>query len=269
MQFENGIRMNIVHFTEQLLAGRLLVGTQVASPSPLWPSALDGIGLDFVFLDTEHIPVDRMTLSWMCQTFSYMGLPPLVRVPSPDTVEATKVLDGGAAGVIVPYVETADQVRALAGAVKFRPIKGQRLADRLRGVSFEPRLDDYVRRRNSSALILFIESVPALRALDEILAVPGVDGVLIGPHDLTCSLGVPEEYDHPEYLAACKTILTKARAAGIGAGVHWWGSVEEHARFVSFGANLVSYNCDLTVFPQYLRQEVPALKKLTSAGVRN
>lgn len=261
--------MNIAQFTEQLRAGSLLFGTQVASPSPLWPAALEGIGLDYVFLDTEHIPVDRLLLSWMCQTFLHMGLPPLVRIPSPDAVEATKVLDGGAAGVMVPYIETADQVRALAGAVKLRPIKGQRLADRLRGVPFEPRLEDYVRRRNSGALIVFIESVPALRALDEILAVPGVDGVLIGPHDLTCSLGVPEEYDHPEYLAACKTVLAKARAAGIGAGVHWWGSVEEHARFVTFGANLISYNCDLTVFPQYLRQELPALKKRINASVRN
>ena len=261
--------MNIAEFTEQLRAGRLLLGTQVASPSPLWPSALSDIGLDYVFLDTEHIPVDRTLLSWMCQTFSHMGLPPLVRIPSPDAIEATKVLDGGAAGVMVPYIETADQVRMLSGAVKFRPIKGQRLADRLRGLPFEPRLEDYVRRRNSSALILFIESVPALKALDEILAVAGVDGVLIGPHDLTCSLGVPEEYDNPQYLAACKTILSKARAAGIGAGVHWWGSVEEHARFVNFGANLISYNCDLTIFPQYLRQELSALKKRTSAGARN
>lgn len=260
--------MNIAQFTEQLRAGKLLFGTQVASPSPLWPSALKDVGLDYVFLDTEHIPVDRMLLSWMCQTFLHMGIAPLVRIPSPDAVEATKVLDGGAAGVMVPYVETADQARELAGAVKFRPIKGQRLADRLKGTPFEPRLEDYVRGRNSSALILFIESVPALVALDEILAVPGVDGVVIGPHDLTCSLGVPEEYDHPEYLAACKTILGKARAAGIGAGVHWWGTVEEHERFVGFGANLISYNCDLTVFPQYLRQDLSALRKRTSTGAR-
>ena len=71
--------MNIAQFTEQLRAGKLLFGTQVASPSPLWPSALSGIGLDCVFLDTEPIPVDRTLLSWMCQTSSHMGHPPLVR----------------------------------------------------------------------------------------------------------------------------------------------------------------------------------------------
>jgi len=117
-----------------------------------------------------------------------MDLLPLVRIPAPDPFAATQVLDGGAGGVMVPYVETAEQVRALSGAVKLRPVKGQRLAERLAGRRFEPALEDYLARRNHSALVVNIESVPALNALDEILATPGLDGVLIGPHDLSCSL---------------------------------------------------------------------------------
>ncbi len=248
-------------FVRKLRAGEPLFGTQIMSPSPMWPAALAGCGLDFVFLDTEHVPLDRAQLSWMCQTYARMDLLPLVRIPAPDPFAATQVLDGGAGGVMVPYVETAEQVRALSGAVKLRPVKGQRLAERLAGRRFEPALEDYLARRNHSALVVNIESVPALNALDEILATPGLDGVLIGPHDLSCSLGVPEEYQHPDFLAACATILGKARAAGLGAGIHWWGSVEEHVKFMQLGANLVSYNTDITLFSDTLRRELAAVKR--------
>ena len=254
--------MNFAQFTEKLRAGQPLFGTLIVSPSPMWPAALEGSGLDFVFIDTEHIALDRAMVSWMCQTYARMGLPPLVRIPSPDPFEATKMLDGGAGGVIAPYIETVDQVRALCGAVKFRPVKGQRLAQRLAGAAFEPALEEYVRRRNTQALIVNIESVPAMNVLDEILAVPGLDGVLIGPHDLSCSLGMPEEYGRPEFLAACETILRKARAAGVGAGIHWWGTVEEHARFIQMGANLINYSADITLFRNHLRQELAALKQM-------
>jgi 4-hydroxy-2-oxoheptanedioate aldolase len=205
--------MNSTQFTKKLRAGEPLFGTLIVSPSPMWPAALEGSGLDFVFIDTEHIALDRAQVSWMCQAYARMGLPPLVRIPSPDPYEATKMLDGGAAGIIAPYVETVEQVQALRGAVKLRPVKGRRLADRLAGGPFEPTLEDYVRGRNTNAMVVNIESVPAIEALDEILAVPDLDAVLIGPHDLSCSLGIPEQYRHPRFQEAVYAILRKARAA--------------------------------------------------------
>jgi len=253
--------MNSPQFTQKLRAGQLLFGTLIVSPSPMWPAALEEGGLDFVFIDTEHIALDRAQVSWMCQTYSRMGLPPLVRIPSPDPFAATMALDGGAAGIVAPYIETVEQVQALRGAVKFRPIKGERLAKRLAGESFEPELENYIPRRNTNALVVNIESVPALNALDEILAVPDLDAVLVGPHDLTCSLGLPEQYDRPEFLSACETIFHKARAAGIGAGIHFWGSAQEQARFVKMGATMLVHSADITLFRKHLRQELAAVKE--------
>jgi 4-hydroxy-2-oxoheptanedioate aldolase len=258
--------MNSTEFTRKLRAGEPLFGTLIVSPSPMWPAALEGSGLDFVFLDTEHIALDRGQLSWMCQTYVRMGLPPLVRIPSPDPFEATKALDGGAAGLIAPYVETAQQVQALRGAVKLRPVKGRRLADRLAGAPFEQELEDYARRRNTAALIVNIESVPALDALDEILAVPDLDAVLIGPHDLSCSLGMPEQYDRPEFLAACEMIFRKARKAGVGAGIHSWGSVESQSRYLRCGANMLIHSADITLFQKHLRLELAAIKQAAGIG---
>src|SRR5438105_1213819 len=89
---------------EALHAGRRVYSTAVTAPSPRFPELLRKAGIDFVFIDTEHTPLGRETLSWMCQAFAGLGIPPVVRVPSPDPFEATKVLDGGAGGVIGPYV---------------------------------------------------------------------------------------------------------------------------------------------------------------------
>ena len=260
--------MNASDLIQKLHAGEPVFGTLIVSPSPRWPDAVRSCGLDFVFIDTEHIALDRQPLSWMCQTYAALGLPPIVRIPSPDPYAATMTLDGGAAGVIAPYVETAAQVQALRGAVKLRPIKGRKLEGLLKGDAAEPGLDAYIASAaRSRALIVNIESVPAIQALDEILAVPGLDAVLIGPHDLSCSLGVPEQYACKEFLAACETILQKARRAGVGAGIHYWGSAEEQARFMAMGANLVIHSADILLFQKHLRQELDAIKQ--QAGARS
>jgi 4-hydroxy-2-oxoheptanedioate aldolase len=178
------------------------------------------------------------------------------------------VLDGGAEGVIAPYVETVEQVQALRGAVKFRPIKGKKLRQMLDGAQVEPELrshiDDAAKNR---LLIVNIESAAAIEALDDILAVPDLDGVLIGPHDLSCSLGIPEQYDHPMFMNACETILRKARAANVGAGIHFWGDVDQQVHFLKLGANLLIHSADITLFQKHLRMELDAIKK--GSGLRS
>eukprot|EP01031_Cornospumella_fuschlensis_P020420 gene20420-25028_t len=175
-----------MHFGQRLRGPARLYGTLIVSPSPHWVPVVAGLGLDFVFIDTEHIPLDREKLAWMCQSYRAVGLPPIVRITSPDPYQACAVLDGGAAGIVARYLETAAQVRDLVGAVKKRPLKGQVLARHLAGEALDPTLGDYVRNGAAArTLIVNIESVPAVEALDEILAVDGLDGVLIGPHDLS------------------------------------------------------------------------------------
>lgn len=247
---------------EALRSGTRVYGTLIVSTSPRWPQALAGAGLDFVFIDTEHIAIDRAQLSWMCQTYRHMGLPPIVRIPSPDPHQATMVLDGGACGIIAPYVETAEQVRALSGAVKLRPLKGQRLRRTLAGEPLEPELDAYLNRANAgNLLIVNVESVPAIEALDDIVAVPGLDAVLVGPHDLSCSLGIPEQYSHPRFEEAVCAIFAKARAASLGAGIHFWSDVEKQVAWLRAGANLLIHDSDIGLFAKHLRADLHAIKQ--------
>src|SRR5438270_1385322 len=140
---------------QALHAGRLVYSTAVTAPSPRFPEMLRKAGIDFVFIDTEHTPLGRETLSWMCQAFAALGIPPVVRIPSPDAFEATKVLDGGAGGVIGPYVETPEQVRGLAGAARWRPLKGRRLQEALQSPdSLEPELRAYLEARNQDTILI-------------------------------------------------------------------------------------------------------------------
>jgi 2-keto-3-deoxy-L-rhamnonate aldolase RhmA len=247
--------------------GRRIYSSAIVAMSPLWPNLARQCGIDFVFVDTEHIPLDRQTLSWICQSYQALGLPPVVRLPCNDPFEACKVLDAGAAGVIGPYVESADQVRALVGATKLRPLKGRRLQEALRDPkTLEPALRDYLDKRNGGTILIAnIESVPAIENLDEICAVPGLDAVLIGPHDLSCSLGIPEQYDHPRFDEAVRTIFGVARKHRVGAGIHFWLGLEQEIAWARAGGNLIMHSSDLATFSRTLKSDIEQLRKALDA----
>jgi 4-hydroxy-2-oxoheptanedioate aldolase len=239
-------------------AGARVYGTCVTSPSPLWPPMLAGCGLDFVFIDTEHIPIDRHQLSWMCRAYTASGLPPLVRIPKCDAELACMALDNGAAGIVAPYMESVEEVQLLRGAVKYRPLKGARLRDVLSGrETLTPDLAAYLAGYGQDKLLIVnIESTPAIAALDDLIAVPDVDALLIGPHDLSISLGIPEQYTDPRFTAAVETIVQKGRAAGLGVGFHFsFGLVEEIA-WARLGANLIVHSTDLFLVRDALSAQV-------------
>ena len=101
-------------------------------------------------------------------------------------------------------------------------------------------------------------TIPKIRFLEE----KGLDCVLIGPHDLSTSLGVPEQYDHPRFLEACSFILGKARAAGIGAGIHHWLSPEKQIQFVEMGANLLIHKADAIFLSEGLQSQLGEIRSL-------
>ena len=246
-----------------LQSGRRVYGTLVASSSPRWPAMIKRSGVDFVFIDTEHVALDRETVSWMCCAYDALGITPIVRIPVLCPTEASKALDGGARGVVAPYIETAEQARELVGAVKYGPLKGERLRQALAGGgTLEPMLGDYLDERNSRNLcIVNIESLPAVEHLDEILTVRGLDVVLIGPHDLSCSLGIPEQYDDPRFDRVVREIIGKARAAGVAAGVHMvYGDTEQELAWARHGANFMLHSGDVFLVEQGLRREIQELR---------
>ncbi|HOF40231.1 MAG TPA: aldolase/citrate lyase family protein [Candidatus Hydrogenedentes bacterium] len=257
-------------FGEKLRRGERVYGTAIVSPSPHWPSVVQQAGLDFVFLDTEHITQDRVALSWMCRTYRALGIVPVVRIPRADPFLACQMYDGGACGLVAAYIETPEEVRALVGATKYRPLKGKRLERVLQDpASLEPEMEAYVRERCAdNILIVNIESRPAMDNLDAILAVPGLDGVLVGPHDMTCNFGVPEQYHHPAFEEAMSELIAKARAANVGVGAHFfWDTIEQEVAWAKAGANLLLHSGDISLFSAALNKDIGHLKKAMGDSV--
>jgi 2-keto-3-deoxy-L-rhamnonate aldolase RhmA len=255
--------MDMKEFLECLRRGKRLYATAVLSCSPLWPLAVKRTGVDFVFIDTEHTPFDRTVLAQMCLAYRGLGLPPLVRIGAPDPQEARQVLDGGASGILAPYIESPQQVRELVGAVKWRPLKGERLRDALqKRDSLEPELQDYLRDWNKeNFLMINIESAPAVERLDAILAEPGLDGVIIGPHDLSLSLGLPERYHDPRFTEVVGHIISRARERGLSVGIHFSQEAELQIEWAQAGANIIMHSSDMALFQQRLEEDLAAIRR--------
>lgn len=252
----------IMSLKNKLKTGKRIYGCALISSSPMWARVVRSANLDFVFIDTEHIPLGRETLASMCTMYSATGIPPLVRIPSPDPYQASMALDGGTTAILAPYVETAKQVKDLVGAVKYRPLKGEKLKRILDGKeTLDEKLENYINKRcQNNLLFINIESQPALDNLPEILSVPGLDGVLIGPHDLSCSIGLPEEYTNPDFEAVVSDIINECRQRDLAIGIHLSEEPGQQVLWARKGVNIILHSSDIALFGKVLNQEISMIR---------
>jgi 4-hydroxy-2-oxoheptanedioate aldolase len=249
-------------FLTKIHSGETVFGTCITSSNPLWPAILEGVGVDFVFIDTEHISLSRETMADLCQTYRGRGITPIVRVIKCDHHLISQALDAGAKGIVVPYVESADEIKVLVAATKLRPLKGEALSAVMKDPeALSPVLKDYFHTYNEGMYcIANIESVPAVERLDEILSVSGLDGVFIGPHDLSVSLGIPEQYDHPEFLSSVRRIISTCKQYHLAVGIHFSSTAQRQQFWMKEGVNLVVHSSDLALFKQRLEADFALLK---------
>ena len=257
-------------------------GTLMLSPLPTFAAALAGTGVDFVFIDTEHVPLDRGLLESMCFAYRQLGIPPLVRVPKADAVLARAVIDAGACGVVASYMETVAEVQELRKAVKLKPLQGELLrvamSEPERFAREHPKTKAFVdRKQQPCALVINVESQVAIDNLDAMLSVPGVDAILVGPHDLSCNLGVPEDFESPVFQEALRTIFGKARAANVGAGIHQGmppttpGMTPDYAgKWVGeYGCNVYVHSADVGLFATQLKRDIGAIRESEAGAPRD
>lgn len=254
--------MNGAELKATLKAGGRVFGTMISvSRNPRWIPVFSGAGLDYVVIDTEHNPRSRGELGDFLMMFSTSGIAPIVRIPLPDSHYVTMAVDAGAQGVLAPYCETVDQVKEVVSAAKWRPLKGeaaQHLIDTGEHVSDEARA--YLEERNkNNVAIIGIESVAAVKNLENIVGVPGIDGIFVGPNDLSISLGIPDQYDHPEYQDTVKRIIDTSEACGIPVLVHHQ-TPELSKYWISQGARFVLHCTDRRVMAESLRVDFSQLR---------
>jgi 4-hydroxy-2-oxoheptanedioate aldolase len=177
-------------------------------------------GFDWVLIDIEHGMGDRQELLTQLQAVEATPASPVVRIAWNDPVRFKRVLDLGVSGVMVPYVNSADEARRAAAAMRYPP-EGVRGVARLnRACDFGPSFNEYFKKANSQLLtIVQIETKTAIENLDEIAAVVGVDVLFVGPLDLSVSLGVPDQFDHPVEQEALAKVVKACRKAGKAPGI--------------------------------------------------
>lgn len=232
---------------------------------PRWPRYLAQFGLDFVFMDSEHTPQNRQTAAWAAQAYAANDIAPLFRIPEVSASRAAMAVDMGAHGVVAPYVETIEQVKAITGAVKYRPLKGAALQKALdEGIFPNVETEAYLADFNQNAVVvIMIESPAGVANLSDLLTVKGVDAVLIGPHDLSVSHGIPEQYDHPLFEKTVQKIFQVCREHEVGAGIHFTaGGVERAQRWIDWGCNLILYRSDTAFIARGIDSEVNALRRI-------
>jgi 2-dehydro-3-deoxyglucarate aldolase len=177
-------------------------------------------GYEWLTIDLEHSSIDFAEVHRMIQVIELTGCSPLVRVSENSAAQIKRVLDMGAHGIIVPMVNSADDARAMVNAVRYPPV-GTRGVGLGRAQGYGADFEGYRSSREKQTIVIAqIEHRDGVEHLDEILDVKGIDAVLVGPYDLSASLGVPGDFEHPLMRGAMARIRTIAKARRVAAGLH-------------------------------------------------
>jgi 4-hydroxy-2-oxoheptanedioate aldolase len=244
--------------------GGRVYGTMITlSRNPRWARVFGRLGFDYIIVDTEHSPFGRGELADMLAMLERAAIVPIVRVPIPDPHYVTMVMDAGAQGVLAPYCETVAQVRAVVGGAKWRPLKGAFLERAVTTGEFpSDQSREYLERRNANSVaIIGIESVPAIENLESILDVPGIDAIFVGPNDLSITLGVPDQFDHPRFESALGRILDLCTARRVPVAVHLH-NLAAAQRWMERGVRFVLHSSDTRAMSEGYRNEFDALRRI-------
>lgn len=193
-------------------------GSWVQIGHPVNAEILAAAGFEFLALDCEHGEAGESDVGNFVRACNHFGVKPFVRVRENAVLPIRRALDLGAAGVIVPLVNSAAEARAAVAAASYPP-RGVRGFAWQRGNLWGKEFDRYAATFRPTVIVM-IESRPAVEAIDEILAVDGVDGCLIGPYDLSGSYGIVGQTGHPVIVEACAQVAAACRRAGKVAGSH-------------------------------------------------
>lgn len=225
---------------------RLSVGSWIQTGSPAAAEILAATGYDWLAVDCEHSEIGLEMMASVFRAISAFDTSVLVRVRENDTLAIRQALDMGANGVIVPLVNNAEQARKAVASAKYPP-EGVRGFGYCRMNEWGRKFDDYAAKANSEiAVIVMIESKEAVENIDEILSVPGVDGVFIGPYDMSSTYGLTGQTEHPVILDACKRVGEACARHGVSAGWHIVLPTKEKLQTArDFGFNFLALGADI------------------------
>lgn len=252
----------------RLRAGEVCIGTMLrilTSPKAVPLCASEG--WDYVILDTEHNDYDPQTLGLFSLLAKYERMALFVRIPDSVPHVMAQTLDYGAEGLVIPQVGSAAQARDIVRSTKYAPLGRRGVSQSATATRFRTHpVEDYVRWANSELLnIVQIESMEGVRQVEEIVAVEGIDAVMMGPADLTMDMGIPGRFEDPGFAEACRKVIRACDTHGVAPGIH----VPDMAmaeRWLSEGMRFLTYSYDSKLFKEASRDALRALRQASDTG---
>jgi 4-hydroxy-2-oxoheptanedioate aldolase len=244
-----------------LRRGRTVYGTMLTGELPVpWLGVVRELELDFAVIDLEHAFVSESDVAARLHVLALLGCVPFVRVPTPDPAAVARVIDGGAHGVLIPYCEHAAEVADCVRAARYRPLKGERLAEHVRGKPLPAKTARAIHELNRNVVVVVgVESGAAVERLDDLVTAEAVDAVFVGTQDLTFSLGHPNELEHPAVVSAFDHVIATCRRHGVAVGI--WPMPTELARhWIARGARFVLHSGDYHALRHGLRSDFDQLR---------
>ncbi|KUI04756.1 aldolase/citrate lyase family protein [Mycobacterium sp. IS-3022] len=238
--------------------------------TPDVPGVAAACGYDAVYIDLEHTSCSLEAAGMLCVAALGAGISGLVRVPSLDPGVIARVLDGGAVGVIVPHVNSAQEAQAVVDAARFPPVGHRSISgpNAVSGYVPRPAAELTAELERHTVVAVMIETPEAVAACDQIAAVGGVDMILLGPSDLTAEMGIHGEYENEHFHSAVHSVAAACRAHGVALGVAGIKSLDLLERFAGLGLRFISAGTDVGMMTEAATARAHALRGLETRTAR-
>ncbi len=223
--------------------------------------------IDYVVIEAEHAARTRLEINELTSALRSKEITSIVRITSPNPEVAGAMIDAGADGILIPYTEKIDELKLSFGRTYFNPLKGEYLEKALNTGEFpSKKSEDYLRNRNKDKIfILGIESVPAMENLEKMInSVEKIDGIFVGPNDLTTSMGIPDEKDSDLYVNALKKIISTSESHSIPVMIHH-ATMQESNLSLNLGSRFILHGSDASFLGQKIEEDF----KLLRSGSKN
>ena len=245
----------------KLAGGKFTLGSWITLAHPAIAEIMSKAGFDWLVIDLEHSVITIREAEELIRVVELSGVSPLVRLSANDPVQIKRVMDAGSHGVVVPMVNSALDAKQVVEAVLYPP-EGKRGVGLARAQGYGSTFENYRQWLNQeNVIIVQIEHIEAVNNLQAILSVEGVDGFIVGPYDLSGSLGVPGQLDHPAMQKAMDQIRSVGSTSEKVAGIHVIEpDVEELRQRVDEGYSFLAYSLDIRMLHRACRTGLDAIR---------
>jgi 2-dehydro-3-deoxyglucarate aldolase len=244
----------------KLNIGCLTIGSWITLAHPAVAEIMAKAGFDWIAVDLEHSVITIREAEELIRVISLCGVAPLVRLTSVDHDQIKRVMDAGAHGIIVPMVKSRDEARQAIEAMYY-PMRGRRSVGLARAQGYGVKFDEYRQWLDDHGVVIVqIEHIEAVHNMESILSLDGIDGYIIGPYDLSASMGLPGQLDHPAVVAAIEKVRNVGSAMNKPGGVHIVEPDLEKLRcYIKEGFTFIAYSVDFRMIDTVCRTGLLAI----------